>query len=89
MSAELGFFADEVPEVRLRGQRISSSKIRRLLVEGKINPARKMLGRPYGRGRTNQTRRAARTRNRLSDGEPETQKSRHSAARSLCYGDFD
>ncbi len=48
MSAELGFFADEVPEVRLHGQRISSSKIRRLLVEGNINLARKMLGRPYG-----------------------------------------
>jgi len=48
MSAELGFFADEVPEVRLHGQRISSSKIRHLLVEGNINPARKMLGRPYG-----------------------------------------
>ena len=28
VSAELGFFADEVPEVRLRGQRVSSSKIR-------------------------------------------------------------
>jgi riboflavin kinase/FMN adenylyltransferase len=48
MSAELGFFADEVPEIRLHGQRISSSKIRHLLVEGNINPARKMLGRPYG-----------------------------------------
>ena len=48
ISAELGFFADEVAEVRLLGQRISSSKIRRLLVEGKINAARRMLGRPYG-----------------------------------------
>jgi len=48
MSAELGFFADEVPEIRLHGQRISSSKIRHLLVEGNINPARRMLGRPYG-----------------------------------------
>ena len=48
MSAELGFFADEVAEVRLRGTRISSSKIRELLAEGKINRARAMLGRPYG-----------------------------------------
>ena len=48
MSAELGFFADEVPEIRLHGQRISSSKIRHLLSEGKINLARRMLGRPYG-----------------------------------------
>ena len=48
MSAELGFFADEVPEVTLRGQRISSSKIRHLLAEGRTNLARRMLGRPYG-----------------------------------------
>ena len=48
MSGKLGFFADEVPEIRLRGQRISSSKIRELLKEGKVNLARRMLGRPYG-----------------------------------------
>jgi riboflavin kinase / FMN adenylyltransferase len=48
MSRELGFFADEVEEVQLRGQRISSSKIRQLLSEGKVNLARRMLGRPYG-----------------------------------------
>jgi riboflavin kinase/FMN adenylyltransferase len=34
--------------VQLRGQRISSSQIRRLLTEGKVNLARRMLGRPYG-----------------------------------------
>src|SRR5690606_9242019 len=48
MSADLGFVADEVPEVVLRGQRISSSNIRRLLAEGRVNLARRMLGRPYG-----------------------------------------
>ena len=48
MSSELGFFADEVPEVQLRGQRISSSKIRQLLAEGRVNLVRRMLGRPYG-----------------------------------------
>jgi riboflavin kinase/FMN adenylyltransferase len=48
MSAELGFFADEVDEVRLRGMRISSSRIRQLLAEGRVNLARRMLGRPYG-----------------------------------------
>lgn len=48
MSTKLGFFADEVPEVRLRGQRISSSKIRELLAEGRVNLVRRMLGRPYG-----------------------------------------
>ncbi len=48
MSKKLGFFADEVPEIRLRGQRISSSKIRELLKDGKVNLARRMAGRPYG-----------------------------------------
>ena len=48
MSEELGFFAAEVPEVRLCGQRISSSKIRELLKHGKVNRARRYLGRPYG-----------------------------------------
>lgn len=48
MSSELGFIADEVDEVQLRGQRISSSKIRHLLAAGRVNLARRMLGRPYG-----------------------------------------
>jgi riboflavin kinase/FMN adenylyltransferase len=45
---ELGFVAGEVPEVRLRGQRVSSSKSRDLLARGQVNLARRMLGRPYG-----------------------------------------
>ena len=48
VSAELGFFADEVPEVQFRSQRVSSSKVRQLLAEGKVNLARRLLGRPYG-----------------------------------------
>lgn len=48
ISNDLGFYADEVPEVQLRGNRISSSKIRQYLQEGKVNLARRMLGRPYG-----------------------------------------
>ncbi|KAF0247739.1 MAG: riboflavin kinase / FMN adenylyltransferase [bacterium] len=41
------FFADEVPEVLLRKQRISSSQIRSYLINGQVNLARRMLGRPY------------------------------------------
>lgn len=48
VSQELGFFADEVPEVRFRNQRVSSSRVRTLLAEGKVNIARRLLGRPYG-----------------------------------------
>jgi riboflavin kinase/FMN adenylyltransferase len=48
VSERLGFRADEVPEVRLRGRRVSSSRIRELLQLGQVNLARRMLGRPYG-----------------------------------------
>ncbi len=48
ISQELGFFADEVPEIALRGQRVSSSRIRQLLHDGQVNLARRMLARPYG-----------------------------------------
>lgn len=48
MGEKLGFVADEVDEVQIRGQRISSSAIRKLLSEGCVNLARRMLGRPYG-----------------------------------------
>ena len=48
VSKHLGFFADEVPEVRLRGRRVSSTRIRELLNQGRVNLARRMLGRPYG-----------------------------------------
>ncbi|HUE83809.1 MAG TPA: bifunctional riboflavin kinase/FAD synthetase [Pyrinomonadaceae bacterium] len=48
VSGELGFWAAEVPEVKLRGERVSSSRIRELLSEGRVNLARRMLGRPYG-----------------------------------------
>ncbi len=45
---ELGFLAGEVPEVRVRNERVSSSKVRHLLAQGRVNLARRMLGRPYG-----------------------------------------
>jgi riboflavin kinase/FMN adenylyltransferase len=48
VSTSLRFVADEVPEVRLRGQRIGSTRIRELLLNGRVNLARRMLGRPYG-----------------------------------------
>jgi riboflavin kinase/FMN adenylyltransferase len=48
VSERLGFRAEEVQEVCLRGHRISSSTIRALLAEGRANLARRMLGRPYG-----------------------------------------
>ncbi len=48
LSRQFDFLADEVPEVRLRGHRISSTMVRMLLKAGRVNVARRMLGRPYG-----------------------------------------
>ena len=48
ISARLGFHADEVPEVTLRQHRVSSTMVRRLLNAGRVNLARRMLGRAYG-----------------------------------------
>jgi riboflavin kinase/FMN adenylyltransferase len=47
IAARLGRFVAEVEEVRLRGHRVSATMIRRLLKAGRINLARRMLGRPY------------------------------------------
>ena len=54
---EMGFEVHDYPEMRLRGERVSSSHIRRLLSEGRVSRARHLLGRPFsilstaGRGR--------------------------------------
>jgi riboflavin kinase/FMN adenylyltransferase len=48
VASRLSRVAEEVPEVLVRGHRISSTIIRRLLSGGRINLARRMLGRPYG-----------------------------------------
>lgn len=47
-ATRLGFHAEEVEEVCLRGTRISSTLIRELLQHGRVNLARRCLGRPYG-----------------------------------------
>src|SRR5262249_42129427 len=47
IARRLGRVAAEVPEARLRGRRISSSMVRRLISGGRIGVARRMLGRPY------------------------------------------
>ena len=47
MGAELGFAAHGMPEVDWGGERISSTRIRRALGEGKTAEAAEMLGRAY------------------------------------------
>ena len=42
-----GFTAELAPPVTLRGRLISSSEIRRLIEEGKVGHASRLLGRPY------------------------------------------
>jgi riboflavin kinase/FMN adenylyltransferase len=47
VAERLGRVAKEVPEVSIRGRRVSSTMIRRLLGSGRVNLARRMLGKPY------------------------------------------
>jgi riboflavin kinase / FMN adenylyltransferase len=57
LGREMGFEVNDYPEMRLRGEHVSSSHIRKLLSEGKASRARHLLGRPFsilsfaGRGR--------------------------------------
>jgi riboflavin kinase/FMN adenylyltransferase len=57
LGREMGFEVHDYPEMRLRGEPVSSSHIRKLLVEGRVSRARHLLARPFsilstpGRGR--------------------------------------
>lgn len=54
---EMGFEVKVYPEMKLRGENVSSSQIRRLVSEGRVSRARHLLARPFcilgnpGRGR--------------------------------------
>jgi riboflavin kinase / FMN adenylyltransferase len=57
LGRELGFEVHIYPELRLRGEPVSSSQIRKLLANGRVSRARHLLARPFsilstaGRGR--------------------------------------
>jgi riboflavin kinase / FMN adenylyltransferase len=57
LGREMGFEVKVYPEMTLRGERVSSSQIRKLLREGRVSRARHLLARPFailgtpGRGR--------------------------------------
>jgi riboflavin kinase / FMN adenylyltransferase len=57
LGREMGFQVCAYPEMKLRGESVSSSHIRKLLAEGRVSRARHLLGRPFsilstpGRGR--------------------------------------
>ena len=42
-----GFKVEVLPLLEVRGQRVSSTRIRQLLVEGKVQMANRLLGRPF------------------------------------------
>ena len=54
---EMGFAVKVYPEMQLRGEKVSSSHIRKLMAAGRVSRARHLLGRPFailsnpGRGR--------------------------------------
>jgi riboflavin kinase/FMN adenylyltransferase len=63
VARRLNRIAEEVPEARLRGRRMSSSMLRRLISSGRMGVARRMLGRPYEiEGRVTEGRRLGRSK---------------------------
>ena len=62
MGAEYGFFVEEIEAVTMGGEKVGSNRIRKLVSEGSVAEAGKVLGRPFsisgsvvrakGRGRT-------------------------------------
>jgi riboflavin kinase/FMN adenylyltransferase len=57
LGEEMGFKVHDYPEMRLKGEPVSSSHIRKLIAEGRVSRARHLLARPFsilstpGRGR--------------------------------------
>jgi riboflavin kinase/FMN adenylyltransferase len=57
LGGDMGFGVHDYPEMRLRGEHVSSSHIRKLIAEGRVSRARHLLTRPFsilstpGRGR--------------------------------------
>lgn len=57
LGREMGFEVKEYPEMKLRGETVSSSQIRKLIADGRVSRARHLLARPFcilgvpGRGR--------------------------------------
>ena len=47
LGGQLGFAVDLVPAVRLRGQVVSSTLVRRAIAEGQVELGGRMLGRPF------------------------------------------
>ncbi len=45
---EMGFEVKVYPEMMLRGESVSSSQIRKLLIDGRVSRARHLLARPFG-----------------------------------------
>jgi riboflavin kinase/FMN adenylyltransferase len=45
---EMGFEVKVYPEMKLRGETVSSSQIRRIVAEGRVSRARHLLARPFG-----------------------------------------
>ena len=47
LAREAGFTVEVLPLLQVRGERVSSSRIRHLLAEGRVGKAGRLLGRPY------------------------------------------
>ena len=84
LGARYGFKAEKIDPVRYKDFVVSSTRIRRLIGEGRVDEAGALLGHQYFIDGTVVQRRPARPDDRLSDREPLHRERAAAAARRLC-----
>ena len=84
LGARYGFRAEKIDPVRYKDFVVSSTRIRRLVTEGRVDEAGALLGHHYAIEGTGRAGAATGTRTWISDGEPVHRERADPAARRLC-----
>ena len=87
LGAQHGFRTEKIDPVRYKDFVVSSTRIRRLVAEGRVDEAGALLGHHFYIDGTVVTRRGTRSRNRRAHGQPRDNERTDPAARRLCDDD--
>ena len=84
LGARYGFRAEKIDPVRYKDFVVSSTRVRRLIVEGRVDEAGALLGHHYAHRRHRRAGAEAGPRAGVSDGEPVRRERARAAGRRLC-----